>query len=125
MRGRLSDFIISGRGRFKKEKRKEKKGGGGVLLPSSRDAGVFALKKNSGQNLQILCETLVFFLRIPVKTKLKSDDWFKSYGPMKYPLGSPLGAAILCISPIMHLMSKSTCGSCLDVCDFQQFLYPI
>ena len=32
-----------------------------------------------------------------VKTKLKSDDWFKSYGPMKYPLGSPLGAAILCI----------------------------
>ena len=23
-----------------------------------------------------------------VKTKLKSDDWFKSYGPMKYPLGS-------------------------------------
>ena len=26
-----------------------------------------------------------------VKTKLKSDDWFKSYGPMKYPLGSPLG----------------------------------
>ena len=56
-----------------------------------------------------------------VKTKLKSDDWFKSYGSMKYPLGSPLGAAILCILPSMHLMSKSTCGSCLDVCDFQQF----
>ena len=30
--------------------------------------------------------------------KLKLDDWFKSYGPMKYPLGSPLGAAILCIT---------------------------
>ena len=46
------------------------------------------------------------------KTNLKSDDWFKSYGPMKYPLGSPLGAAILCILPSIHLMSKSTCGSC-------------
>ena len=51
-----------------------------------------------------------------VKTKLKSDDCFKSYGPMNYLLGSPIGAAI---------MSKSTCGSCLDVCDFQQFLYHI
>ena len=108
MPGRLSDFIISGRGGFKnsKRKKKEKKGGGDVLLPRSMDAGVFALKKNSGQNLQILCETLVFILRTSVKTKLKSDDWFKSYGPMKYPLGNPLGAATLCISPIMHLMSK-------------------
>ena len=52
-----------------------------------------------------------------VKTKLRSYDWFKSYGLMKYPLGSPLGAAILCILPSMHLMSKSTCGSCLDVCE--------
>ena len=34
-----------------------------------------------------------------VKTKLKPDDWFKSYGPMKYLLGSPLGAAILHILP--------------------------
>ena len=60
-----------------------------------------------------------------VKTKLKSDDWFKSYGPMKYSFGSQLGAAILCILPSIHLMSKSTCGSCLDVCDFQQFLHHI
>ena len=60
-----------------------------------------------------------------VKTKLKSDDCFKSYGPMKYPLGSPLGAAILCILRSMQFMSKLTCGSCLDVCDFQQFLYQI
>ena len=58
-----------------------------------------------------------------VKTKLKLDDWFKSYGPMKYPLSSPLGAASLCILPNMHLMSKSTCGSCLDVFGFQPFLY--
>ena len=37
-----------------------------------------------------------------VKTKLKLDDWFKSYGPMKYPFGSPLGAAILCIIITQH-----------------------
>ena len=46
-----------------------------------------------------------------VKTKLKSDDWFKSYGPMKYPLGSPLGAAILCILPSIHLWEGLEAGS--------------
>ena len=76
-------------------------------------------KGNSGQN------PAKIFLRMTVKTKLKLDDWFKSYGPMKYPLGSPLVAAILRILPSMHLMSKSTCGSCLEVCDSQQFLYHI
>ena len=35
------------------------------------------------------------------------------------PTWQPTGAAILCILPSMHLMSKSTCGSCLDVCDSQ------
>ena len=43
-----------------------------------------------------------------VKTKLKLDDWFKSYGPMKYPLGSPLGAAILCILPSRSQSSQIT-----------------
>ena len=34
-----------------------------------------------------------------MEMKLKSDDWFKSYGQMKYPLGRSLEAAMLCILP--------------------------
>ena len=38
--------------------------------------------------------------------ELKLDDRFNSYEAMKYPLVSPLGAAILCIVPSMHLTSN-------------------
>ena len=46
------------------------------------------------------------FLILTVKTKMKLDDWFKIYGPLKYLLGSHLGTAILCILPIIHLTSN-------------------
>ena len=58
-------------------------------------------------------------LRMTVKTKLKLDDWFESYGPMKYPLGRPRGQPSCAYYPACTFMSKSTCVSCLEVCDFQ------
>ena len=45
-----------------------------------------------------------------VKMKLKSDDWFKSFKPIKYPFVSPLGAAIFSILLSMRLISKPNCG---------------
>ena len=47
-----------------------------------------------------------------VKTKLKSNDRFKSYGLVNYLLGSPLGAAILCILPSKQLASEQHVGFC-------------
>ena len=35
--------------------------------------------------------------KLTAKTNFKSDDLFKSYGQMKYLLGSPLGATILLV----------------------------
>ena len=81
--------------------------------------GSIGLKKNSSQNYTFCVKQKC--LSETVKTKLKSDDWFKGYGPIKYPFGSSLGATILCTLTSMHLMSKSTCGSFYDVWDFQQF----
>ena len=49
-----------------------------------------------------------------VKTKLKSDDWFKSYGLKTYPLGSPLGAGILCIPYRNSIWAQ--CGPHLELC---------
>ena len=66
---------------------------------------------NSGQKSIILCKKTMSFWKW--QWERKSDDQFKGYGPMKYLLGSPQGAAILCILPIMHLTKQIFNSPCI------------
>ena len=45
-----------------------------------------------------------------VGMNLEWNGWFRKYGPMMYPLGSPLGGAILCILPVRHFTYKPKFG---------------